>query len=533
LNAPNRPTRPREAREETREYIHALSRHHEWVLVCLVLALFFAASPTLFAADNTRGPEAEIKIDWTRTSRISKTTPTLQVVVNPLLRRGSSIHDQAFQSLRDLQADYVRYVPWYPYPRLGVAELEPPTHDRTSWDFSLIDPLTVDFLDVTAGHPVVLNFSTIPQWMFKTNNAVDFPGDPDQATWNYEQGTVLRDPTLKEVADYYARIMSWYTQGGFTDELGHRHDSSHHYKIDYWEILNEPEYEHAITPQTYTRLYDAISTAIRRVAPQMKFVGMSLATPSKSPEFFEYFLNPSNHQPGIPLDAISYHFYAVPTSDQNSEIHPYTFFDQADHFLDTVHYVESIRQRLSPDTLTMLNEIGTIRAEDIGPSSPSTTKEPLPASYWNLSAAVYAYLYAQLAGLGIDVAGESQLVGYPTQFPSVSMIDWNTGRPNARYCVLKLLRENFGPGDRLIETNLDTPSVYAQAFVTPQGVKKVLLINKRDRAAQVLLSGATRGRLEVVDQNIGPNQAAITLSSDHLTLSAFVVAVVTLQKLRF
>ena len=113
------------------------------------------------------------------------------------------------------------------------------------------------------------------------------------------------------------------------------------------------------------------------------------------------------------------------------------------------------------------------------------------------------------------------------------MIDWSTGRPNARYCVLKLLRENFGPGDRLIETNLDTPSVYAQAFVTPQGVKKVLLINKRDRAAQVLLSGATRGRLEVVDQNIGPNQAAITLSSDHLTLSAFVVAVVTLQKLRF
>jgi hypothetical protein len=100
-----------------------------------------------------------------------------------------------------------------------------------------------------------------------------------------KQGTELRDPSMKEVSDYYARLVSWYTQGGFTDELGRRHDSGHHYKIDYWEILNEPEYEHAITPQTYTRLYDAVVTAIRHVNPQIKFVGMSLATPSKSPEF--------------------------------------------------------------------------------------------------------------------------------------------------------------------------------------------------------------------------------------------------------
>ena len=37
-----------------------------------------------------------------------------------------------FKSLHDLQADYVRYVPWLPYPRLGVAELEPPKDGKTS-----------------------------------------------------------------------------------------------------------------------------------------------------------------------------------------------------------------------------------------------------------------------------------------------------------------------------------------------------------------------------------------------------------------
>ena len=41
-------------------------------------------------------------------------------------------------------------------------------------------------------------------------------------------------------------------------------------------------------------------------------MGMALAAPGRDPKFFEYFLNPANHKPGIPLDMISYHFYASP-----------------------------------------------------------------------------------------------------------------------------------------------------------------------------------------------------------------------------
>jgi hypothetical protein len=107
-------------------------------------------------------------VDWDKVVRVSNTTPTLQVVVNPPLRRGSPIHDRAFKAIRDLGCDYVRYGPWLPYPRLGVAELEPPANGKTSWDFSLIDPMTLDFLEATSGHSVILNFSNIPAWMFKT-----------------------------------------------------------------------------------------------------------------------------------------------------------------------------------------------------------------------------------------------------------------------------------------------------------------------------------------------------------------------------
>ncbi len=44
----------------------------------------------------------------------------------------------------------------------------------------------------------MLNFSTTPQWMWKTKEPVAYPADPDQVIWNYTQGTELRDPTVAE-----------------------------------------------------------------------------------------------------------------------------------------------------------------------------------------------------------------------------------------------------------------------------------------------------------------------------------------------
>ena len=471
----------------------------------------------------------KVTVNWDKVVRVSQTTPTLQLVVNPPLARRTAIHDNVFKSLHDLQADYVRYVPWLPYPRLGVAELEPPANGKTSWDFSVIDPMTIDFLEATKGHSVILNFSTIPQWMYKTDKPVPYPADPNQVTWDYEKGTELRDSSCKEVADYYARLLAWYTQGGFTDELGVRHESGYHYQIPYWEVLNEVDFEHGFTPESYTRFYDAVVAAMRRIQPQIKFVGMALAAPSDNPHFFEYFLDHRNHQPGVPLDFISYHFYATPSPDQSPEAQQFTFFAQADGFLNVVRYVESIRQRLSPETRSTIDEIGSISADDGEQGNPGHIAQPIPNSYWNLSGATYAYLFAKLTTVGVDVAGESQLVGYPTQYPSVSMVDWNTGKPNARYWVLKLLRDNFGPGDKLVETDVSNSSVYSLGVVTHDGRRRLLLVNKRDRIFEVSVPGASGGQEEYVDQSTAfQPPASAKLSSDKVMLNGFGVAAVTL-----
>lgn len=501
-----------------------------WILIQAAMGPAMDGQTSDAAHRSMQIPPARVSVEWKQTLRTSRTSATLQVVVTPLMGHESPMSGPIWKALRDLHANYVRYVPWLPYPRLAVAELQPPVNETASWDFSLIDSYTDSFLRANPQTPVIINFSTIPAWMFKTPEPTAFPQDPNQITWDYTRGTDLRDPTMNELAAYYGRLVGWYTQGGFRDEFGKWHESGHHYKFDYWEVLNEPDLEHTMAPEQYTARYDAIVTAIRTVQPGMKFVGLALAEAVRRPDYFEYFLNPKNHASGIPLDMISYHFYATPPDDQPFQTWQYAIFDQSAHFVDTVRYIESIRKRLSPDTGTLVDEIGVVPPDDLKQSNPGYDFTPLPDSYWNLCAAQYAYLYGELAKMGVEAVGASALMQIPGFFPGVSMMDWKTATPNARYWGLKLIRENFGPGDRIV-TAIGTPTVYVFGAVTPAGKKKVLLVNMRDKEADVILSGTAGSQVESVDQTTAYNSPASSrLANDHIHLGGFAVAVVTLPQ---
>jgi hypothetical protein len=124
-------------------------------------------------------------------------------------------------------------------------------------------------------------------------------------------------------------------------------------------------------------------------------------------------------------------------------------------------------------------------------------------------------------------------VGYPTQVPSVSMVDWNTGKPNSRIRLLNLLRGNFGPGDKIVETEpfnrLVDSYLYSLAVVKPDGKRRILVVNKRDRPFDITVPGATGGQEDFVDQITGFDPPATAkLTSEKITLNGLAVAVVTL-----
>jgi Glycosyl hydrolases family 39 len=513
-------------------------------------ALLVPCLALLSVLGTARATETPIRIapEWGKVVGLSKASITIQVCPEPPMRRGQPLHDPLFAALKGLEANYARLSPWYPYPQLAVAELKPPADGRTFWDFTMIDQIAEDFMAATAGHPVVFNLGTIPRWMFDTKSPTRYPENAGTIDWTYNDDTALSVTTIQQFADYQARLAGWYMNGGLTDELGQWHESGHHYKIDYWEVLNEPDVEHGLTPLQYTQIYDAVVSAVRKVAPQLKFAGPALANTVDPRDYFIYFLDPKNHQAGVPIDMVSYHFYTMPDADETSSTMDYTIFQQADKFLTAARYIDVIRRHFSPSTLTAVNELGSMLP---GPFAPRLTR-PIPNSYWIRAGAMWAYVYGHLAALGVDVVGAAELIDYPGQVAASTLVNWDTGRPNARYWVAKLLRDNFGPGDQLIkplpesdEINFLPPSggddmnsigpsraiqIYAQAFVSSHGDQKVLLINKRDRPIQVTIPGAAGGNEQSVDETTDSQPVIASIATDTILLRGLSVTVVTLSK---
>ena len=286
---------------------------HPSIRSCLLLAVPLVFGPT--AQVQTVSKPNEVTVDWNKTILVSRSTPTLQVVVNPMLRAGAPIHDAAFQAVKQLGADYVRYVPWLPYPRLAVAELEPPTKETTSWDFSLIDPMTKDFLAATEGHSTMINFSTIPAWLLKTDKPVTYPADPNQVFWDYTQGTDLEGP----VRQGFGRLLCPAGKLVYQGRLYRRERQTTHFRLplqlSYLGSLNEVSSSTGSLPEQYTARYDAIVSAIHEVCPDTRFMGLALAMPSDDPRYFEYFLDHENHKPAS--RSITFPIISMPAPHRN------------------------------------------------------------------------------------------------------------------------------------------------------------------------------------------------------------------------
>lgn len=454
-----------------------------------------------------------LKVDWDslyKSSYTSKTTATLQVVSNPVLNsKTSPIAPTLFRNLHDLNADLVRYAAWFPYPIMGVAELEPPnvTSKTTSWNFT--EELQQMFLDtfravVTTTTPtnsttpnddvsvtsvrrgttateerpspprsttekalsnrMLITFSTQPKWMFNTTDWSYDPNNPNKAIWSYGSGS-WTNRTTKLVGDYYGRFASWLVNGSLEDEFGNVISGGPALGlgpggVTHWEVFNEPDSEHHLSWSEYNQLYDAVVRSIRDMSDpdhQITFVGMALSQHYEW-DWYEAFLTLDNHAPDV-RDAvahgmISFHWYGNTKSrtDVSSFDKP---FSDLQHFLDTeIDGIIEVRDRLSPTTKLFLNEGGVIPVDDNNPNA-----DVLPPIYFNMAAGVFVVLVSELSTRGIDAVGSSQFCGCPAipewdipspQYPGVSMTNWTTGNGNPRYWALKIYLEYFGPGDEII-----------------------------------------------------------------------------------
>jgi len=495
--------------------------------VLLTSALF--AAPTSDVA-----VPVTVSAKWDNVVTVSQTVPTTQHLANAFTVRTSPLNKPLLDALRDLQTNDTRLQLWYSVPNQAVPELQEPTASQTFWDFQNIDPVVVDFFANTSGTHHV-NVGTIPRWMFNVP-PVRVPSDPAASFYGYTGGTkgeLLKDPTGKQFADYQARIFQWYTQGGFTDEIGQYHQSDYHFKIDYWGIMNESTLENKLSVQQYTLLYDAVVEAIRKIDPKVEFFGPEVFGPVIP--WANYFLDPKNHSAAaLPVQWFSFHNYAF--GDSRPELWQDKYFlgggASAHSLANTTEQLIKIRDKLSPNTKIAIDELGTFMVPKPGDDVAKTT-EPYQAYdplYWVATGANWACNFITAEKLGIQLISMTQMVGAPTQSESCSMINWDTGKPNAHYWVLKLINSNFGPGDKLVATESSSSDIEAQASITPLG-RKVFLVNTSNRTVPVNLGKAFESlplRIETVDEASGEQAPrSETSNGADISLAPFAVAVVS------
>ena len=478
-----------------------------------------------------------VEVNWDHVVRVSETVPTTQHLANAFTLRSSPLNRRLLQDLRDLHTNDTRLQLWYSVPNQAVPELKEPTVTETFWDFKYIDPVVIDFFKNTSGAHHV-NIGTVPRWMFNAP-PVDVPSDPAASFYPYTKGTtgdMLKDPSGKQFADYQARIYQWYTQGGFTDELGKYHKSGHHFKIDYWGIMNESTFENKLTVEQYTRLYDAVVEAIRKMDPNVQFFGPEVVGAKNLLPWATYFLNPKNHSAGaLPLQWFSLHNYVHADNNPSSWQESYFTGDgpgTAKSFAAELLELIKLRDELTPNTKIAIDELGTFDMVNPGdrgatPDEPYSAYNPL---YWVATGGNWAVNFITAENLGIPLISMTQMVGAPTQSESCSMINWETAAPNAHYWVLSLINGNFGPGDKLVGTQSSSTDVVAQASITSSG-RKVLLVNTSNRKVPVNLADAFEGsslNVEIVDEATGeqaPRKEHV--SGKSITLAPFAIAVVT------
>ena len=499
-------------------------------------------------------PVTEVTVDWAHpTDGAVRTSSQIEVDFMPFLSRsddGGSF-DGYFNALSNLGAEYMRFSPWVGYPKVVVPELEESSCPGSNWNSTLMDQAMSDFMAGVCGmdagegrceHSVAQQLSTMPVWLYKDGKPTEpLPADP----WVFPSGDMnfysqpahsarLKDPTCGQMARYAARFVGWYTASGFTDECGHYHHSGLRYNWEFLSVLNENEHE--MVPSTqYTTCFDRWREEISKVNPNIKLIGpegiSSLACCDSSGQFgpltkdrhdFIYdFLNPANHKNGEPPAVLSFHV-SVGMKGQKASM-----FGGFDAWFDAFALpLQSTRDKLSPTTQLAMNEYitevwewcatssGEAAAAAAGGACPdasfsNTSNMTINRAtlQWSLAAAAYAYGFGRLSELGYLYVTADQLVAgpWPDNCPFVASLDWQSGEPNAKFWIVRMLAAALGKRERTLMPTVvsNNATAYALGMQMAGTEQRVLLLVSKTSELQTFDVGFAKGWRGAVLEGVG------------------------------
>ena len=181
----------------------------------------------------------------------------------------------------------------------------------------------------------------------------------------------------------------------------------------------------------YIKIYDKLVSTVRKHADpehSIKWVGLG----GNDVHMIPSFLDPSLHEdPHIPKDFVSVHYYSG-SGGVTGDDFARDFFEGSDGFIEEMRRVILPYRDASgtPSAGVDVDELGVLGDGSGCAPSPDYI---YPEIYWNAAGAMYAFIFGSLAVDGVEVLGQSQLMGSPAlpkwgvpidQFPGVSLLSW-------------------------------------------------------------------------------------------------------------
>jgi hypothetical protein len=369
-----------------------------------------------------------------------------------------------------------------------------PEIKQGQWSMAALDALVND--EAAGGGGVVMNIKFAPDWMWSCY--------PNSIGVNGTQGTgSVKDLTFATFAGYMARLVSYYNKGSLTTESGTviTNPAGTANRVTYWELWNEPDLNNetpcapsnglGLTPAQYVTMWNAVTAAMLKVDPSLRFVGPATAGGQfgSSTGVGNDYVTQLESGATVKPFALSFHGYGY----WDNTVPDKWIFDgdgtQGGGGIGDIVSAASLIHSSYPGTPIWLTEVNVNSAW-----GNDTYKRPWTA----FGAAWWASVYSQLAPLGVQMIHQYDVMDSP-QF---GLLDDTNGGTRLPYWTEKVLNTTFPPGSTLLSSSSSLAGVQTLAAKRPDGTVNVLVVNRQ------LNSATTKG---------GPGQpATVTVNLDGL-----------------
>jgi len=304
-----------------------------------------------------------------------------------------------------------------------------------------------------------LNLATLLAHFFHPDH-VDVPSDPNKPAWNYAMGAPVQSDILNKIsiAEYFDNIITLLKTGGITLQgKNYTINGGKEIKYNKWEVLKQDE--HGFSTVDYAAIFKSVYDSLNNTYPNAKTRPSLAALGGATCGRIHPILTGIDNL-GARTNTISLHHRCIPGSRTNVDSYV-DIFDDMERFVRRVkarvtNYLNDFWNETNKKVKIEVSDASIYLPGDRDPRDKNETGDDIPDTFWLAAATGFASLFTQLStNENITNINMGLYSAYPaiskwniadSFLPSLSLTNWENGKPNMKYRLVELLSKYFYSG---------------------------------------------------------------------------------------